>query len=76
MGSQAIYIRYEGHQIAAWDIELFLLTAEASKTKASGAGPQECLHKLHQIISYNGFWKDSFRFSDFDLSHKRSLNSA
>jgi hypothetical protein len=34
-------------------IELFLLTAEASKTKLPEWEPQECLHKLHQIISYN-----------------------
>jgi hypothetical protein len=44
-------------------IELFLLTAEASKTKLPVQEPQECLHKLHQIISYNLIWKDS----SFDL---------
>jgi hypothetical protein len=50
-------------------IELFLLTAEASKTKLL-VQPQECLHKLHQIISYNlDFERFIIRFSDFDLSH-------
>jgi hypothetical protein len=32
--------------------------------------PQECLHKLHQIISYNlNLERFIIRFSDFDLSH-------
>jgi hypothetical protein len=48
-------------------IELFLLTAEASKT--SVLEPQECLHKLHQI-SYNLNLEDSsFDLVIFDLSH-------
>jgi hypothetical protein len=51
-------------------IELFLLTAEASKTKASGAG---ATGMFTQTASNNklqlGFWKIRIRFSDFDLSH-------
>jgi predicted nucleotidyltransferase len=35
-----------------------------------GGEPQECLHKLHQIISYNlNLERFIIRFSDFDLSH-------
>jgi hypothetical protein len=51
-------------------IELFLLTAEASRQKASVQEPQECLHKLHQIIitTWN-LERFIIRFSDFDLSH-------
>jgi hypothetical protein len=46
-------------------IELFLLTAEASKTKASCHGTQTA-----SIISYNlEFGRFIIRFSDFDLSH-------
>jgi hypothetical protein len=38
--------------------------------KASGVEPQECLHKLHQIISYNLNLEDSsFDLVIFDLSH-------
>jgi hypothetical protein len=45
-------------------IELFLLTAEASKTKASGAGATECYTNC--IISYNlEFERFIIRFSDF-----------
>jgi hypothetical protein len=52
-------------------IELFLLTAEASKTKASGAG---ATGMFTQTASNNklqlGFWKDSsFDLVIFDLSH-------
>jgi hypothetical protein len=51
-------------------IELFLLTAEASRQSFRCREPQECLHKLHQIISYNlEFGRFIIRFSDFDLSH-------
>jgi hypothetical protein len=51
-------------------IELFLLTAEASKTKASGAG---ATGMFTQTASNNklqlDFERFIIRFSDFDLSH-------
>jgi hypothetical protein len=49
-------------------IELFLLTAEASRQ--SFRCRTGMFTKLHQIISYNlEFGRFIIRFSDFDLSH-------
>jgi hypothetical protein len=60
-----------------FDIELFLLTAEASKTKASGAG---ATGMFTQTASNNKLQLDLerfiIRFSDFDLSHVNGFNSA
>jgi hypothetical protein len=70
-------MRYGGHGCVGFEsIELFLLTAEASKTKASGAGAtgmftQTASNKLQLDLE-----RFRIRFSDFDLSHINGFNSA
>jgi hypothetical protein len=69
-GVSGNFIRYGINSCVGFEsIELFLLTAEASKTKASGAG---ATGMFTQTASNNKLLilKDScIRFSDFDLSH-------
>jgi hypothetical protein len=54
-----------------WDLKALIFCSQQKRPRQKlQREPQECLHKLHQIISYNlDLERFIIRFSDFDLSH-------
>jgi hypothetical protein len=71
-GLRQFYIRYWASNSCV-DLKALSYSCSQQKRlrqKLPVREPQECLHKLHQIISYNLIWKDSsFDLVIFDLSH-------